>query len=152
MSEEYPQDCFYSETHEWTRVEDDVVTVGLTKYAVRQLGIIVFVNLPSVGDAVIRDRPFAEIETGKTVATINAPVDGVVVEVNEALTDDPQLLYYDPYGAGWLVKIKMSDRKQLEGLLYAEEYKKFIESVDGNKSIPTIVHRISPGALIHQGI
>lgn len=127
MAEEYPEDYRYSETHEWVRVEDDVVTVGLTQYAVRELGITVYVDLPSVGTEVVRDQSFGEIESGKTVANLNAPVDGQVVEVNEALTDDPELLYYDPYEGGWTVKIKMSDPKQLEGLLYADEYKKFLE-------------------------
>lgn len=127
MVEEYPEDYMYSETHEWVRVEDDVVTVGLSKYAVRELGIIVYVNLPSVGTKVVRDQPFGEIESGKTVANLNAPVDGQVVQVNKALADDPGLLYYDPYEGGWTVKIKMSDPKQLEGLLYADEYKKFLE-------------------------
>lgn len=126
MIEEYPIDYLYSETHEWARVEDDVVTVGLTKYAASELGIIVFVNLPSVGTEVFRDRPFGEIESGREVADLNAPVDGVVVEVNEALTSDPELIDYDPYEKGWMVKIRMSDRKQLEGLLYYEEYKKFL--------------------------
>jgi glycine cleavage system H protein len=127
MSEDYPQDCFYSETHEWARVEGDVVTVGLTKYAVKKLGLVIFVNLPAVGSEVLRDKYFAEVEIGRTISVINAPVDGVVVEVNEALSNDPALVSYDPYGGGWLAKIKMADRRQLEGLLYADEYKKFLK-------------------------
>jgi len=131
MIEEYPIDYLYSETHEWARVEGDVVTVGISKYALRELGRIAYVKLPSVGTEVIRDQPFGEIESGKGVADLNAPVDGEVVEVNEVLSDVPDLVYHDPYEEGWMVKIKMSDRKQLDGLLYADEYRRSLEKSGG---------------------
>lgn len=121
-----PKDLKYSEEHEWARVEDDIVTVGLTDYAQKELGDIVFVELPNEGEALVQSEPFGTVEAVKAVSEIFAPVSGEVVKVNEMLDDTPQVINQDPYGDGWLVKVRISDPGELEHLLDPAQYKELI--------------------------
>ncbi len=117
----------YSNDHEWARVEGDVCYVGITDYAQSQLGDIVFVDVTTVGETLGKGEVFGTIEAVKTVSDAFLPVGGEVIEFNEALDGDPALVNKDPYGEGWIVKVKMSDASDLEQLLSAEEYAKIIE-------------------------
>lgn len=117
-----PENIKYTEEHEWVSVEDDVATVGITEYAQGELGDIVFVELPEVGFEAKRPDPFGTIEAVKAVSDLFAPVSGEVVEVNEKLNDEPEIINTDPYGDGWMIKIKLTDKSELESLLSAEDY------------------------------
>lgn len=122
-----PQDCKYLKTHEWARVEGGVATVGITDFAVQQLGDIVFLDLPKVGAKVKKDSPMCVIESVKAAVDINAPVSGEVVEVNEPITQDFETLGKDPYGQGWMAKIKIADASEVASLLGPVEYQKVTE-------------------------
>jgi|TARA_B110000908_G_scaffold93806_1_gene111158 glycine cleavage system H protein len=116
----------YTEEHEWLRLEDDVVVVGITEHATTQLGDIVFVELPDVGTTVIKDEEIVVIESVKAASDIMAPIDGEIVEVNEALTDNPSQVNEDAIGAGWFFKIKPSDPSQMDGYMDEAAYNAFI--------------------------
>ena len=118
----YPSELKYTEEHEWVKVDGDTVTVGITSYAAEELGDIVFVDMPGAGATVAKGDTFGTIESVKTVADLFAPVSGEIVAVNEALEDTPETVGEDPYGAGWIIKIKMSDPADLDGLLSSEDY------------------------------
>ncbi len=122
-----PEDLRYSSDHEWVLVEGDTVTIGITDYAQDALGDVVFVQVPELGSSVDAGASFSEVESTKSVSDIYAPVSGVVVAVNEALADTPERLNDDPYGAGWICRITMSDAGQLEALLDAAGYRSLIE-------------------------
>lgn len=122
---EIPTGLLYTKEHEWVLVEDDLVTLGITDYAQSELGDIVFVELPEVGDEVEAAESFGTIEAVKTVSELFSPVTGTVVEVNEALADSPDLVNKDPYGEGWMIKVKYTEIPE-ENLLSAAEYKKMI--------------------------
>jgi glycine cleavage system H protein len=124
---ETPEDLLYTEEHEWVYVDGDVAIVGITDYAQGELGDVIFVELPEIGAQVQQLEPFGSIEAVKTVSDVFAPVSGEIVEVNSELEANPQLINQDPYGEGWIVKIKMSDPKEVESLLSAEEYQNMIE-------------------------
>ena len=117
-----PDDIKYSESHEWLRVDGDIAVMGITAFAVEQLSDLVFVDLPTGGHDVTAGAAFGEIESVKAVSDLNSLVTGEIVEVNDELADDLDLLKTDPYGAGWMIKVKMSDPSQVEGLLDAEAY------------------------------
>ncbi len=121
-----PSELKYSKDHEWVRVEGDVAFVGITDFAQGQLGDIVFVDVPSVGETLSQYEVFGTIEAVKTVSDAFLPVGGEVLEFNEALDADPALVNKDPYGEGWMVKVKMSDPAQLDTLLSAAEYEALI--------------------------
>jgi len=121
-----PRDRRYSATHEWAKIEGNVVTVGISKHAVEELTDLVYLQLPSVGDAVTAGSPFGEIESVKAVAELNSPVDGEVVEANTAIAEKLDAVSKDPYGAGWIVKIKASSPSQLDALMTAEQYEKHL--------------------------
>jgi len=118
----YPDDLLYSEEHEWIRVEDDVAVIGITDFAQGQLGEIVYVELPSPDSALVAGDVFGEIESVKSVSELFAPVSGTVLEVNSTLLDEPETINVDPYNAGWLVKVALSDSSELDGLMSADEY------------------------------
>ncbi len=120
------KDLLYTEEHEWVSVEEDVATIGITDYAQGELGDVVFVELPAVGAEVKQMESFGTIEAVKAVSDLFAPVSGQVVEINEALTDQPELVNKDPYVDGWMIKIKLSDLSELESLLKADAYKSLI--------------------------
>jgi glycine cleavage system H protein len=121
-----PKDLRYAATHEWAKLEGNVVTVGITKHAVEELTDLVYLQLPSIGDAVTVGSAFGEIESVKAVAELNSPVDGEVVEVNSAVADKLDAVSKDPYGAGWIAKIKVSNPSQLDALMSAEQYEKHL--------------------------
>lgn len=118
-----PANLKYTNEHEWVRVEGDIVFVGITDYAQEQLGDIVFVDIPTVGETLNAGDTIGTIEVVKTISDIFCPVSGEVLEVNEALEENPALVNQDPYGEGWLVKIKPAADTNFEGLLDAEAYK-----------------------------
>ena len=122
MSEEIPDELRYTAQHEWIRDDGDTVTVGITDFAQDQLGDVVYVDLPATGAEVEREQPFGEVESTKSVSDLYAPVSGVVVDRNEELDDRPELVNSEPYGSGWLVKLRPSDRSQLDELLSADSY------------------------------
>jgi glycine cleavage system H protein len=121
-----PDNLKYTEEHEWVSIDGDVITIGITDHAQNELGDIVFVELPNVDAEIEAADAFGTIEAVKTVADLYAPVNGVVVEVNEALAEGADALNTDPYGAGWIVKMKISDVNALDSLKTADEYSKFL--------------------------
>ena len=118
-----PENLKYTEEHEWISVDGDIATVGITDYAQGELGDIVFVELPDIGFETKKTEPFGTIEAVKAVSDMFAPVSGEVTEVNETLTEEPEIINKDPYGKGWFIKIKLTDSNDLESLLSAEDYK-----------------------------
>ena len=121
-----PQNLKYTSEHEWIRLEGDTAYVGITDYAQEQLGDIVFVECETVGDALEAGETFGTVEAVKTVSDLYLPVAGEVLEFNEELEGEPELVNKDPYGRGWIVKIKISDETELDGLLNADAYKAII--------------------------
>jgi glycine cleavage system H protein len=122
----YPADLKYDKEHEWVRVEGDVAVVGISDFAQDQLGEVVYVDLPSVGDDAIAGDTFGEIESVKSVSELFAPVSGTITEVNDGLSSSPETINSDPYGAGWMIKIAMADASQLDDMLSAEDYESFV--------------------------
>lgn len=122
-----PEELKYTKQHEWLKAQDGVATVGITDYAQSELGDIVFVELPQVGDAVSQGEPFGTIEAVKTVADLFSPVSGEVWEVNPKIEEDPAVMNKDPYGEGWMIKVKMSDASQADSLLSPADYRALIE-------------------------
>lgn len=123
----YPDDVRYTAEHEWAREQGGVVTVGITSYATDQLGDVVFVELPEVGRKVEVGGTFGVVEAVKTVSDLFAPVAGEVVEINPALGDNPAIVNQDPYGEGWMVKIRLADPAEFAKLLGSSDYEKLIE-------------------------
>ena len=121
-----PAELKYTKEHEWIRVEGEEAVVGITDYAQSQLGDIVFVECETVGDALEAGETFGTVEAVKTVSDLYLPVAGEVLEFNEELEGEPELVNQDPYGKGWIVKIKISDETELDGLLNADAYKAII--------------------------
>jgi glycine cleavage system H protein len=119
----YPDDLSYHPEHDWARIDGDSATFGITWYAQDQLGEVVFFDPPAVGTTIDKDAPYAEVESVKAVSDVVAPLSGEVTEVNEALKDKPENVNEDPYGEGWLVKVKLSDPSEVESLLDAESYR-----------------------------
>jgi glycine cleavage system H protein len=119
----YPSEYLYTKEHEWVRVEDDLCVLGITNFAQGELGEVVFVELPEVGEVFNAHDEIGTIESVKAVAEIYTPVAGEIIEVNETLVDDPELLNDDPHTEGWLVKIRFSS--DLQGLMNAEEYEEY---------------------------
>ncbi len=120
------EDLYYTESHEWIRVEGDIATVGISDFAQHELGDIVFVELPEVGMKVASGEPCGSIEAVKAVEDMISPLSGKIVERNTDLEDSPDLMNKSPYEDGWLIKIRMSDKDELDNLLSAVEYKKII--------------------------
>ncbi len=123
-----PDDLLYTKEHEWVKVDGDVVTVGITDYAQDQLGDIIYVELPEVGRKVKQMEAVATVEAVKTAADVYSPVSGEVVETNAKLSEKPELLNQDPYGEGWMFKVRLENPEELKGLLSPEEYRKLIEA------------------------
>jgi glycine cleavage system H protein len=122
MSFDVPEDCRYLETHEWARRDGDAVRVGITDFAQDELGDVVFVELPEVGDTVEQEAEFGVIESIKAVSDVYAPVSGEITAVNEALFDEPELVNEAPFGDGWMLEIAFADESDLEALLSPSEY------------------------------
>lgn len=117
-----PKDLRYSEEHEWVKVEDGKARIGITHFAQSELGDIVFVELPEVGDTVTIDEPFGSVESVKTVSELYAPVSGTVVEVNAELEDNPEYVNESPYEQAWMVVVELADAAQLDDLMDADKY------------------------------
>ena len=122
----YPSDLKYDKAHEWVRIDGDTAVIGISDFAQDQLGEVVFVDLPEVGSEVVAGETFGEVESVKSVSDLFSPVSGSIVEKNEGLSDTPETVNEDAYGAGWLIKVKMSDASQLDGLMAAAEYEAFV--------------------------
>ncbi len=121
-----PENLRYTKEHEWTLVDGDVATIGITEYAQGELGDIVFIEFPKVGGATKQMEPCASIEAVKAVSDLYAPVSGEVTALNSELDSNPQIVNKDPYGKGWILKIRMSDKGELNNLMSPEDYKKLI--------------------------
>ena len=118
----YPEDLLYHEEHDWARIEGDTATFGITWYAQDALGEVVFFEAPQAGHTVSKGEPYAEIESVKAVSDVVAPMSGEVTEVNEGISGTPETVNEDPYGNGWLVKVKLSDPSEAESLMSAADY------------------------------
>ena len=123
---EFPKDLKYTKEHEWIRVDGDTGVVGITEYAQGELGDVVFVELPALGTKLQQGKQFGTIEAVKTVSDLFAPVSGEVVEVNETLKDSPEMVNKEPYGSGWMVKVKIDNKSELDGLLGVEKYQEMV--------------------------
>lgn len=118
----YPEGLLYHPEHDWAQIDGDVATFGITWYAQDALGEVVFFDPPTVGDTVTKDESYAEVESVKAVSDVIAPLSGEIVEVNEGLADAPETINSDPYGDGWLVKVKLSDTSEVDSLLDQGSY------------------------------
>jgi glycine cleavage system H protein len=123
-----PENLKYTKDHEWIKVDGDVATVGITDYAQNELGDIVFVEIETEGENLDKEEVFGTVEAVKTVSDIFMPISGEVAEVNSKLEDSPEIVNKDPYGEGWLIKVKIGDQSELDHLLDADKYKELIES------------------------
>ncbi|WP_186578174.1 glycine cleavage system protein GcvH [Aquibacillus kalidii] len=121
-----PKDFRYSEEHEWVKVEGEKVRIGITDHAQSELGDIVFVELPEVGDTLQADEPFGSVESVKTVSELYAPISGTVVEINEELDDSPEFVNESPYEKAWMIVIEPTESSEIEKLMTAEQYEKLI--------------------------
>ncbi|MFW6140833.1 MAG: glycine cleavage system protein GcvH [Acidobacteriota bacterium] len=126
----YPEDFRYTKEHEWIKVQGDTATVGITDFAQNQLGDVVFVELPEVGDELEAHQTLGVVESVKAVSDIYSPLSGQVAEVNEGLNDNPEILNQDPHKKGWIIKLKMKDESELEDLMTASEYEKYSEGLE----------------------
>jgi glycine cleavage system H protein len=125
-----PEDLHYSKDHEWVRVEGDVGTIGITDHAQNSLGDVVYVELPKAGESFSAHEPFGSVESVKAVSELFLPVAGEVTEVNESLSDEPEKVNTDPYGDGWMLRVKLSNRGEVDSLLNAAEYEDYIGSLE----------------------
>jgi len=128
---EIPEGLRYSKEHEWVLVEGNIATIGITEYAQEELGDIVYVELPEVGEKVVKDDPFGAVESVKAVSDVYAPVSGTVLEVNDALPDSPETINDDAYGDGWMIRVEMTDMDDLKDLMTADEYAEYVEQQKG---------------------
>jgi glycine cleavage system H protein len=128
--ESYPDDLRYHREHDWARIEDSEATFGITWYAQDALGEVVFYEPPEVGSQASKDEAYAEVESVKAVSDVYAPLSGEIVAVNEAVAGTPELVNEDPYGAGWLVRVKLSDPSEAEQLMNADAYRELLAEDD----------------------
>jgi glycine cleavage system H protein len=128
--ESYPDELRYHPEHDWARIDGEMATFGVTWYAQDALGEVVFYEPPEVGKEVKRDEAYAEVESVKAVSDVYAPLSGEVTEVNATLAEDPEKINQDPYGDGWMVKVKLSDPSEADGLMDAAAYRKLLEDAD----------------------
>ncbi|MBD2344958.1 glycine cleavage system protein GcvH [Anabaena subtropica] len=124
---EYPQDLRYLDTHEYVRLDGEIATIGITEFAVDQLGDVVFLELPEIGDLLTKGDTFGSIESVKAVEDLNAPITGTVVERNELLIESPEAIADDPYGEGWFLKLRVNDPDEVNDALTADEYRAEVE-------------------------
>jgi glycine cleavage system H protein len=130
---EFPKELRYSQEHEWVAIEENIATIGITDYAQEQLGDVVYVELPEVGTQVTKDEAFGVVESVKAVSDVYAPVSGTVTEINVPLPDSPETINEDPYGDAWMIRVDMSDPDEVEDLMTAAQYKKFVEEERGEE-------------------
>ncbi|MGQ4646447.1 glycine cleavage system protein GcvH [Lyngbya aestuarii] len=127
MDLEYPEDLKYLDSHEYARLDGEIATIGISAFAIDQLGDLVFLELPEIGDALERGESFGSVESVKAVEDLYPPVSGTVIERNEAMIESPELIAEDPYGEGWLLKLRINDPDELEDALSANEYRAQVE-------------------------
>ena len=127
MSLEYPDDLKYLDSHEYVRLDGEIATIGISAFAVDQLGDIVFLELPDVGEKLEKGNAFGTIESVKAVEDLNSPITGTVVERNDPMVESPELVAEDPYGEGWLLKVRIDDPSELDEALSADEYRVQVE-------------------------
>ena len=130
MAEQYPEDLRYHPEHDWVRIDDDTATFGITWYAQDALGEVVFYDPPEVGTTVTANETYAEVESVKAVSDVIAPMSGEVVGINEAVSETPELVNEDPYTSGWLVRVRLSNPSEADGLMSAETYESQLSSDD----------------------
>ncbi|MGD0456567.1 MAG: glycine cleavage system protein GcvH [Terriglobia bacterium] len=123
----YPQEFLYTKEHEWIRVDEEIGTIGITDHAQKELGDIVYVELPKPGEHVAANESFGTVESVKAVSEIYSPVSGEVAAVNTKLQNNPEMLNSDPHGEAWLVRVRLSDRSEIEKLMTADEYEAYIQ-------------------------
>ena len=123
----FPKNLRYTREHEWVLIEGNQATVGITDYAQHELGEVVFVELPKVGESVTKDEPFGVVESVKAASDVYAPLSGEVSETNDDLVSSPELINDDPYGDAWLIRLEMSDTSEVEHLMSAADYKDYVE-------------------------
>jgi len=123
-----PEDLHYSKDHEWVRVDGDQAIIGITDYAQNSLGDVVYVELPKAGDEFAANEPFRSVESVKAVSEVFTPIAGTVVTINESLADEPESVNSDPYGGGWMVRLKMANPGEVDSLLTAAEYEDFTKA------------------------
>ncbi len=126
----YPDDFYYTKNHEWIQVKGDKATVGITDFAQKQLGDVVYVELPKAGKKLEFHQSMGVIESVKAVSDVYSPVSGEVIEVNKGLDDSPELVNQDPHGKGWFIRLQIKDETELEKLMTASEYEEFIEGIE----------------------
>jgi glycine cleavage system H protein len=122
----YPQEFLYTKEHEWIRVDESIGTIGITEYAQKELGDVVFVELPKVGDHVTAGESFGTVESVKAVSEIYSPVNGEVTAANAKVQANPEMLNADPHGEAWLIRVRLSDRREIESLMSADEYEAYL--------------------------
>lgn len=125
---DFPDDLKYSKDHEWVKVKGDIATVGITDYAQSELGDVVFVELPEVGDRYAQNDSFGTIEAVKAVSEMYLPVSGEIIEINEALEDEAGLVNSSPYDSGWMIKVRMADPSELDDMMDSSTYQELVES------------------------
>ena len=130
--ETYPEDLKYHPEHDWARVEGDIATFGITWFAQDQLGEVVFFDPPEAGTTVSAGQAYAEVESVKAVSDVFAPLSGEVVAVNEGLSDSPERINEDPYGDGWLVRVRLADPAEVDSLLHVSAYRELVQSQRGS--------------------
>jgi glycine cleavage system H protein len=129
---EFPEGLKYSKEHEWVLVEGSTATIGITEFAQEELGDIVYVELPEVGEKIVKDDPFGAVESVKAVSDVYAPVSGAVLEINDILPDNPETINDDPYGDGWMIRVELSDVDDLKDLMDADEYAEYVQQQKEN--------------------
>jgi glycine cleavage system H protein len=129
MNTRVPMDLYYTNDHTWVLVEDNIGTIGITDYGQGELAEIVYINLPDIGTEVIQGSPFGYVEAMKTVAELISPLSGEVIEVNDSLEDDPRQANVDPYGDGWIIKIKIHEPDEVDNILTPHDYIIYVEEI-----------------------
>jgi len=127
---EFPDNLRYTKDHEWARIEDDEVVVGITEYAQDALGDVVYVELPEIGTETKQGEGFGVVESVKAVSDLYSPLSGTVTDTNESLSDNPELINEDPYGDGWIIRLQASEKSEFDSLLDAEAYTKFVKELE----------------------
>ncbi len=126
----YPDNFYYSKDHEWIEVKEDIATIGITDFAQKQLGDVVYVEFPQINTKLEFHQSFGVVESVKAVSDVYSPISGEVVEINEGLNDSPELVNQDPHGQGWFIRLKVKDATEVEKLMSASEYEKFLEGIE----------------------
>lgn len=126
----YPDDFYYTQDHEWIKIEREKATVGITDFAQKQLGDVVYVELPQIGRQLEFHQSLGVIESVKAVSDVYSPLSGEVIEVNEELNSSPELVNQDPHGKGWIIRLKIKDEAELQKLMSADEYEKFLDGIE----------------------